>query len=70
MKATVKIQKLSNEAQSLFIELVKIELSNYSKVSLNIVLNTIKFYHNLTPFNSVSENYIITLCHNNGIKAN
>lgn len=66
----VKTQKLSTEAQNLFVELVQIELSNYKKISLNMISNTIKHFASLIPFNNVSENYLITLCHNSGIKAN
>lgn len=69
MKATVKTQKLSNEAQNLFVELVNIELRKYERTTLNMVYNTIKFFAQLTPFNNVSENYLLTLCHNKGIKA-
>lgn len=66
----MKTQKLSKEAQNLFVELVNINLSSYKKVSLNMIANTIKFYSELLPFKNVSENYLITLCHNKGIKAN
>lgn len=69
MATIVKTQKLSNEAQNLFVELVKISLSKYKKVTLNMVANNIQFYANLTPFNSVSLNYLTTLCHNKGVKA-
>ena len=70
MQTKVQTQKLSTEAQNLFVELVKINLKSYKKVSLNMISNTIKFYSNMIPFNNVSENYLITLCHNKGIKAN
>ena len=36
---------------ALFVELVKIELSNYSNVTLNMKANTIQHFQNLTPFN-------------------
>jgi|LakMenEpi03Aug12_release.lakeMendotaPanAssembly.Ray.scaffolds.fasta_scaffold5209673_1 hypothetical protein len=65
---TVKTQNLSTEAQNLFIELVKINLTSFEKVNFNMLSNTIKFYSELIPFNTVSENYLITLCHNKGIK--
>ena len=68
MTTTVKTQKLSTEAQNLFIELVTINLNSYSKVTFNMISNTIKFYSELIPFNNVSENYLITLCYNKGIK--
>ena len=68
METTLKTQKLSVEAQNLFVELVTINLNNYKKVSLNMISNTIKFYSNMIPFNNVSENYLITLCYNKGIK--
>ena len=68
MTTTVKTQKLSVEAQNLFIELVTINLNDYKKLSLNMISNTIKFYSNMIPFNNVSENYLITLCYNKGIK--
>lgn len=64
----VKTEKLSTELQNLFIELVNINLISFKKVSLNMLSNTIKFYSELTPFNTVSKNYLITLCYNNGIK--
>lgn len=70
MTTQVKTQKLSNEAQNLFVELVTINLSSYKKVSFNMIENTIKFYSSLFPFSNVSENYLITLCYNKGIKAN
>jgi hypothetical protein len=70
MTTKVQTQKLSNEAQNLFVELVTINLNSYKKVSLNMIANTIKFYSNMIPFNNVSENYLITLCHNKGIKTN
>jgi hypothetical protein len=66
----MKTQELSKEAQNLFVELVNINLSSYKKVSLNMIANTIKFYSELLPFKNVSENYLTTLCHNKGIKAN
>jgi hypothetical protein len=68
MTTTVKTQKLSTEAQNLFVELVTINLKNYSKVTFNMLSNTIKFYSKLVPFNNVSENYLMTLCNNKGIK--
>jgi hypothetical protein len=68
MKATVKVQTLSTEAQNLFVELVNIELSKYARVSVNMLSNTIQFFSQLLPFNTVSENYLITLCHNKGVK--
>jgi hypothetical protein len=68
MKTKVKTQKLSVEAQNLFVELVEINLNNYKKLSLNMISNTIKFYSNMIPFNNVSENYLITLCYNKDIK--
>jgi hypothetical protein len=68
MTTTVKTQKLSTEAQNLFIELVTINLNSYAKVSFNMLSNTIKFYSQLVPFNNVSENYLMTLCNNKGIK--
>ena len=70
MTTKVQTQKLSTETQNLFVELVTINLKSYKKVSLNMISNTIKFYSNMIPFNNVSENYLITLCHNKGIKAN
>jgi hypothetical protein len=68
MTTTVKTQKLSTEAQNLFVELVTINLNSYAKVSFNMLSNTIKFYSQLVPFNNVSENYLMTLCNNKGIK--
>ena len=68
MTTTVKTQKLSTEAQNLFVQLVTINLTAYKKTNLNMIANAIKFYSQLTPFNKVSENYLITLCCNNAIK--
>jgi len=68
MTTTVKTQKLSTEAQNLFVQLVTINLSAYKKTNLNMITNAIQFYSQLTPCNNVSENYLITLCCNNGIK--
>ena len=68
MTTIVKTQKLSTEAQNLFVELITINLNAYKKTNLNMIANAIKFYSQLTPFNNVSENYLITLCCNNGIK--
>lgn len=65
----VKTQKLSIEAQNLFVELVQIELKNYKKISLNMINCTIQHFGSLVPFNNVSQNYLMTLCHNKGIKA-
>ena len=67
---TVKTQTLSNEVQNLFVELVTIELSSFKNVTMNMLSNTIKFYAELKPFNTVSLNYLSTLCHNKGLKAN
>jgi hypothetical protein len=66
----VNTQTLSTEAQNLFTELVSINLSSFNKVSLNMISNTIQFYGSMFPFNKVSKNYLTTLCHNKGIKAN
>ena len=68
MNNTITTQKLSTEAQNLFVELVNVNLNSYSKVTLNMISNTIHTYANLIPFNSVSINYLTTLCHNKGVK--
>ena len=67
---TVRTQGLSNELNNLLVELVTIELSSFTNVTMNMLSNEIKFYSELTPFNTVSINYLSTLCHNKGLKAN
>lgn len=54
--------------KQLFVELVKIELSNYGKVSMNMVANTIQFYANMKPFNTISIEQWHCICSANNIK--
>jgi hypothetical protein len=56
--------------KNLFVELVKIELSNYSKLSKNIVSNTIQHFAELIPFNTISKEEWEQICFNDGIKSN
>jgi hypothetical protein len=53
---------------SLFVELVKIELSNYKKVSANMVANTIQHFAEMTPFNETSIEQWHCICSANGVK--
>lgn len=59
MTATVK---------TLFVEIVKIELQNYKKVSKNMVANTIQHFAGMTPFNKLSIEHWHCICSANGIK--
>jgi hypothetical protein len=43
--------------ENLFIECIKIELSAYANVSLNILANTIQYYAGLGGFNTKSIEY-------------
>ena len=56
--------------KALFVELVKIELSNYKKLNENMVANTIQHFANMLPFNGVSLEQWYCICSNNGIKYN
>lgn len=38
------------ETIKLFVELVKIELSNYAQITLNMKANTIQHFQSLSPF--------------------
>ena len=58
----------SQTLQNLFVELVKIELSNYKRVTLNMVANTIKFYSEMAGFNKYASEYWQTVCSANGVK--
>ena len=53
---------------TLFVELVKVELSNYKKVSKNMVANTIKHFAEMKPFNTVSIEQWHCICSANKIK--
>ena len=53
--------------KNLFIELVKIELSNYELISDNIRFNTIKFYAEMIPFNNIPLSEWILICNENQI---
>jgi hypothetical protein len=54
--------------KALFVELVKIELSKYEKLSKIIVANTIQYYAEMTPFNEISIEQWHCICSSNGIK--
>ena len=58
----------SKELQALFVELVKIELNNYKRVSKNMVENTIKFYAIMYGFNKFIIEYWYSVASANGIK--
>jgi hypothetical protein len=56
--------------KALFIELVKIELSNYERVSTNMIANTIQHFAEMSPFNKISIEQWHCICSVNGIKFN
>jgi hypothetical protein len=56
------------DLKKLFVELVKAELSNYKKISENMVSNTIQFFSEMYPFNKVSIEEWYCICSANGIK--
>lgn len=56
------------KVNALFVELVKVELSNYKKVSKNIVANTIQHFAEMVPFNKVSIEQWHCICSANNIK--
>ena len=60
----------SKELNNLFTEVVKIELSNYESISLNMLRNTIQHFASLKPFDNWNMIYWSTICHNAGIKYN
>jgi hypothetical protein len=64
------MKNASNELNNLFTEVVKIELSNYESISLNMLRNTIQHFANLKPFDNWNMIYWSTICHNAGIKYN
>ncbi len=65
---TQQMNTATTQLQSLFVELVKIELANYSKLSLNMVKNTIQHFAEMQPFNTISIEFWHTLCSANGVK--
>jgi hypothetical protein len=52
----------------LFVEVVKIELSNDKRVSENMVKNTIQHFAEMVPFNTISIEQWYCICSANGIK--
>lgn len=60
--------KASKELISLFVECVNAQLPKDSKVSLNIVANTIQYFANMAGFNKFPLFYWQTVCSANGIK--
>jgi len=54
--------------KSLFVEVVKIELSSYKRVSENMLKNTIQFYAEMMPFNTISIEEWYCICSANNIK--
>jgi hypothetical protein len=54
--------------ETLFIELVNIEISNYKKISKCMLSNTIQYFADMEPFKIKRIEYWHTLCHNNGIR--
>lgn len=64
---TIRENNMKN-LTALFVELVKVELSNYKRVSKNMVANTIMHYAEMTPFNNVSIEKWHCECSASGIK--
>ena len=54
--------------KTLFVEVVKIELSNYKKLSKNMVANTIQHFAEMKPFNKISIEQWYCICSANGVK--
>ena len=54
--------------KTLFVEVVKIELSNYKKLSKNIVANTIQHFAEMKPFDKISIEQWYCICSANGVK--
>jgi hypothetical protein len=54
--------------KTLFVEVVKIELSSYTKLSKNMVANTIQHFAEMTPFNKISIEQWHCICSANGVK--
>jgi hypothetical protein len=54
--------------ENLFVELVKIELSNYKSLSKNMVSNTIKHFAGFAPFSTVSIEQWHCVCSASGVK--
>lgn len=54
--------------QSLFVEVVKASLSQNAKNSVNTVSNTIKYFAQLKPFNTISLEQWHCVCSTNGVK--
>ena len=59
---------MTENLSSLFVELVKIQLKLYPKVSKNILANTILHYAQMTPFNLTPIEKWHSICAINGIK--
>lgn len=56
------------DLKKLFVELVKIELSNCTRNSKNMVANTIQHFAEMTPFNKISIEQWHCICSSNGVK--
>jgi hypothetical protein len=60
----------STQLQQLFVELVKIELSNYKNVTSNMLSNTIQFYANMNSFSMFKIEFWHCVASANNIKFN
>lgn len=54
--------------KKLFVEVVKIELSNYERISKNMVASTIKYFAEMTPFNMLPIEQWHCICSAAGVK--
>jgi hypothetical protein len=64
MKKEAKMENL----KTLFVEVVKIELSIYTKLSKNMVANTIQHFAEIRPFNKISIEQWHCICSATGVK--
>jgi hypothetical protein len=67
LSVSLKTNKMTN-LKALFVEVVKIELSNYTRLSKNMVANTIQHFAEITPFNKISLAEWHSICSANGVK--
>lgn len=56
------------KVKSLFVELVKIELSRYKIKNINMLANTIQYFAEMTPFSCISIEEWYCICSANGVK--
>lgn len=60
----------SKELQSLFVELININLNNYKKITQNMLENNIQYFAELAGFNLFPIEYWYLICDANNIKFN